>query len=110
MFDATADRSAILFQLSFTGSARANSSPLAREAEAAALQPWKSVAQLSELNLQTSSGACCSLGKNIEDQFTAIHHWAVNEQLQIPGLNGRQFPICDHEGGLKASRFERCLL
>ena len=110
MFDATADRSAILFQLGFTGSARANPSPLTREAEAAALEPWKSIAQLSELHLKTSSSARRSLGKNIQDQFTAIHHWAVNEQLQIPCLNGREFPICDHECGLMASRFERRLL
>jgi len=79
MFDATADRSAILFQLGFAGSARANPSPLTREAEAAALQPWESVAQLSELHLKTSSRARRSLGKNVEDQLTAIHDWAVDE-------------------------------
>ena len=110
MFDATADGSPILFLLGLTRSARANPSPLTREAEAAALHPWKSIAQLSELHLQTSSSARRSLGKNIQNQFTAIHHWAVNDQLQIPGLNGREFSICDHEGGLMASRFERRLL
>jgi hypothetical protein len=79
MFDAAADGTAILLQLSFTWSSRTNPSPLAREAEAAAFQPRKSVAQLSKLHLKSSSGARCSLGKNIQNQLTAIHHWAVNE-------------------------------
>ena len=94
MFDATADRTAILFQLGFTWSSRANPAPLAREAEAAAFQPRKSVAQLSELNLKPSSCARCALGKNIQDQFTAIHHWAIQQPFQVVQVPANQ--IANH--------------
>ena len=50
------------------------------------------------------------MGKDVQDQLTAIHHRAIQQPFQVAGLHGGEFTVGDHQGGLLAARFHRRLI
>src|SRR2546423_3606791 len=74
--DSLLDSTAIYFQLCFAGPTGPNSSGLARKMMPHSGQPRQKILQLGELDLETAFTAARALRKNIEDQLSAIEHFA----------------------------------
>jgi len=105
-FDAPGDGAAILLELGFAGPAGADAATLAREAQAAAAEAGQAVAQLGQFHLQPAGGAGGPLGKNVEDQFTAVAHGQIDHPLQVAGLHRGELPVGDHQGGSQTPRLQ----
>ena len=95
--DASADGTPVFLKLGFTWSAGANATPLPRQAQSAPRKPRQSVAKLGQFDLKASSSTGGSLGKDVEDQLTPIHHRAVQQSLQVSRLNWCQFSVGDDQ-------------
>src|SRR5262249_53609334 len=57
--------------------------------------------ELRQLDLQLALIAARSLGKNIQDELTAVHHPNLKRILQIALLSRRQFFIDNNQIGVK---------
>jgi hypothetical protein len=53
--------------------------------------------ELSKFDLQLAFPGARAAGKNVEDERSAIEHFAVENFFQIPALSGRKF-IVENDG------------
>ena len=90
--------------------ARADAAALSRQAAAPSQQAWQPVAQLGQFHLKSPCSTAGPLGKDVEDQLTAVGDRAAEQPFQIAGLHGGKFPVGDHQGGLAAADLERGFL
>ena len=105
-FDASADGPTVLFQLCFPWAARADATALPRQAAAPSQQARQPVAQLSQFHLKPPCSTAGPLGKDVEDQLTAVGDRAAEQPFQIAGLHGGELPVGDDQGGLAAADLE----
>ena len=54
---------------------------------------------MGQLHLEAPGGAGGPLGKDVENQFTAVAHRQIEEPLQIAGLHRCELPVCHYQGG-----------
>src|SRR6266487_5882780 len=94
------DAAAIDFQLCFAGTARADSTRLARKVMPHASQSRQKILQLRELDLQPALAAAGALRENVENQLGAIKHLAREQILEVASLSWRKFVIENHGGDL----------
>ena len=104
--DPPADGATILLELGFSRSSGADAAPLTGEAAPPAEQSRQAVTQLGQFHLQSTGGTAGALGKDVQDQFTAVGDRAGEQPFQVPGLDRGQFPIGDHQGGPTAAHLQ----
>lgn len=96
-----AEKTAICFQLRFTGTAQANAALLSFQVAPSADQTCQLMLDLRELDLQLAFGAARTQRKDIEDERGSIDHAAFEPLLEIALLNARERVIEDDEIGLR---------
>ena len=87
----------------FPWAARADAAALSRQAAAPSQQARQPIAQLSQFHLKSSSSTAGPLGKDVEDQLTAVGDRAAQEPFQIAGLHGGELPVGNDKGGPAAA-------
>ena len=94
------DMTAVAFQLGFTGAAGTDAAALPAEALTHTGEPGQQILILGQFYLQTTFPGLGTLGKNIQDQSTAVQHRHTDDFLQRPDITGRKFIIEYHHGRL----------
>ena len=108
--DAAGNGPPVFLQLGLPRAAGADPAPLPREREAPAGEPGQAVAQLREFHLETPGGTGGPLGKDVEDELTAVAHGQLEPCLQVPGLGWGEFPIGHHQRRPQTPGFQSGLL
>ena len=97
--DAGADESAVGLQLGLAGAPQPDPAADPREVDPHALEPGQQVLELGQLDLQAGLVGAGAGGKNVQDQFGAVHHPNLAQRLQVLALRGGQLVVKDDQIG-----------
>ena len=87
------DDSAVRFNLRFTGSPHADAAFLTLKVGPHAGQARQQVFILGQFDLGASVGSLGARGKNVEDQVGPIHHFDLEQSLDVFELRGSEFVV-----------------
>jgi len=94
--DAFLDFAAVGFELGFAfAAAHADAAFLAGEMAPVAGEAGEEVLELGELDLELAFAGAGALGKDIEDQGSAVENLALEDLFEIPALGGGEFVVED---------------
>ena len=91
----------IRFQLGFTRSPGANSTTLPAETGPHAGKPREQILILGKLYLKSAFFRAGPLGKNIQNQGTAVQNRYADQFLQRPDISGRKGVIENYHGAFR---------
>ena len=94
--DALLHAAAVHFQLGFTRPTRANAAALSRQVTPHPGQSGQEVLQLGELDLEPPLSTTRTLCENIQNELSAIEHFAREQILQITPLCRRKLVVKNH--------------
>ena len=98
--DAAVNFSAVGFQLSFTGSARADAAAKLRHLDASPRQARQHVLQLRQLYLQLTFAGAGVPRKNVEDELSAVDHAALDDFFYVALLGSGEVVIEEEKVGI----------
>ena len=87
------------FELSFAGSAGANTAAQLRHLDAAPSQARQHIVKLRQLHLQLAFTGASVFGKNVEDELSAIDHANVDHPLDVALLRGGEIVVEEQKIG-----------
>src|SRR5574341_2245107 len=97
MANALANAPAVDFQLGFAGAARADPAAQSRQMGPLPGEPRQQILELRQLHLQLALVTARPLGKDIEDQLTAVDDPNLEGIFQIALLPRRELLVDDHQ-------------